>query len=213
MIGQKNQTLTGFQIDEAYTPKLPGVFPFGSVVVQSDDLIASQAGGLINASRLTHVKGGISFCTNDKERSGLVNGMKASKIIVSTIEYIDTSFLKSNLIEEVEVLCRAVGNADEYGDGAFEINLCMQLDGALGSSERRPGEQGQTQVNGSGIDGINQLIDVQAVGVLSIQTASFANEYLSENESAGVHSLLRMSFHVLRHTIQMQDTPFYQLAS
>ena len=32
VVGQKNQTLTGFRIDEAYSPKLPRVFPFGSVV-------------------------------------------------------------------------------------------------------------------------------------------------------------------------------------
>ena len=36
---------------------------------------------------------------------------------------------------------------------------------------------------------------------------------LSENESARVHSLLRMSFHILGYSIQMQDTPFFQLAS
>ena len=72
VVGQKDQTLTGFRIDEAYSPKPPGVLPFGSVVVRADDLIASQSGGLIDASRLTHVKAGIGFCTDDKESGSLV---------------------------------------------------------------------------------------------------------------------------------------------
>ena len=137
VVGQKDQTLTGFGIDEAYSPHRVRVLPFGSVVVQSDDLITSQASGLINASRPTHVKGGIGFCTNDKERSGLINAIKASKIIVSTIEYINTPDLISNLIEEVKVLCGAAGNADRHGDGAFEINLGVLLELADVSSKNK----------------------------------------------------------------------------
>ena len=36
---------------------------------------------------------------------------------------------------------------------------------------------------------------------------------LGENESAGVHPLLRMIFHISGHSIQMQDTSLFQLAS
>jgi hypothetical protein len=32
---------------------------------------------------------------------------------------------------------------------------------------------------------------------------------LSENESAGVHPLLRMIFHISGHSIQMQDIPLF----
>ena len=56
----------------------------------------------------------------------------------------------------------------------------MQFDGALGLSEVGPGEHGQAQVDGGGVQGIDGVIEFQPQVVLGIQGPGEADEGVGE---------------------------------
>ena len=56
----------------------------------------------------------------------------------------------------------------------------MQFDGALGLSEVGPGEHGQAQVDGGGVQGIDGVVEFQSQVVLGIQGPGDADEGVCE---------------------------------
>jgi hypothetical protein len=56
----------------------------------------------------------------------------------------------------------------------------VQLDGALSSPEVRPGKERQTQVDGSGVEGIDGLRKFQSEAVSRVQALGFLDQELGE---------------------------------
>src|ERR1017187_6563877 len=56
----------------------------------------------------------------------------------------------------------------------------MQLDRALAATELRPGEQGQTQIDGGGVEGINGLGQVHGERLVAVEVAGHTDEHLGE---------------------------------
>ena len=75
---------------------------------------------------------------------------------------------------------RPLRDTHEYGDGPGQVDLRVQLDGGLSSSEGGPWKHRKAEIDSGSIHGVNQLIEIQSAGVLGIQSASLANHHLSE---------------------------------
>ena len=56
----------------------------------------------------------------------------------------------------------------------------MQFDGPFGGAEAGPGEDGETQVNGGGIEGVDGLLECQTKVLVEIQLPSRMNQGLCE---------------------------------
>ena len=112
VVGEENQTFICQWIHKADTTQMSWKITFGLICVQADNLVTPQSGGLVDWTGLAYVKTRITFYSDNKESSCLVDGVKTSKINVSTIEYIDTPGFETNLVEEVHVMHGTVRNAD-----------------------------------------------------------------------------------------------------
>ena len=74
----------------------------------------------------------------------------------------------------------SVGNMDEAGDGAAQVEQRVQLDRRLGGAEWRPREQRQAEVDGRGVesvDGFGQF-DPEALGL--VELARLSDQALGE---------------------------------
>lgn len=180
MVGQKDESLSRFSVYEANTPKRLRIVPFSFCGAQANDLIASQSGRLVHWTGLENVEARVLFAPDDEVGTGLFNPKEAFEIEVSPVEHIDAASFEKDLVEEVHVMDRPLGNTHEYGDGTGQVDLRVQLDGGLGCSESGPREHGEAKVDGGGIDGVDQLIEVQSVGVARVQSAGLADENLGE---------------------------------
>lgn len=76
----------------------------------------------------------------------------------------------------------AVGDPNEAGNPAPQIQQCVQLDRGLLllAAERSPGEQGQAQVDGGGIERENRTGQVAREGLAGIQLPSPGEQLLGE---------------------------------
>ena len=69
---------------------------------------------------------------------------------------------------------------DKRRDATLQVQQCMQFNGRLGLAEVRPGEHGQAQVNGGGVEGVDGVIEFQPQVLLGIQGSGQADEGVSE---------------------------------
>lgn len=180
VICQKSQALVGITVEIADSAEPLGVISFAFVGAQFDNLIAPDAGRFINAAGLAGCKAGVGFAAYYEECICRMQPEQAAKVEVSSVENIDTACLKYHAIQEVDVMDRSISNADEYRDLALDVDLGVQLNGSLRSSECRPRKQGKAQVNGGSVHRIHHLVDVQAVGVASMQSTRLTYENLGD---------------------------------
>jgi hypothetical protein len=96
---------------------------------------------------LSHRAGNVGLGTQDVERPGL----------------------RQDLIEDVDVMHFAPGNAEKRGDVAVQIEQSMHLDSDLVLAESGPGKQGQTEVDGGRVQCIQAVVQIRADRVRGIE--------------------------------------------
>ena len=180
VICQEDQALSSLGIKEADTSEFFRVVSFTFVSAQPNGLIAAQTAGLIDCTRLTQAKSHIAFCPDDKVGVRAFDSKESGKVQVSTVENIDASCFKKHPIHEVNVMNRSVCNMHEDRYRTSQINLSVELNRSFGFAEMSPRKHRQTQINRGGVDGINNLVDVESVGVFAIKSSRLANQNLSE---------------------------------
>jgi hypothetical protein len=117
---------------------------------------------------------------DDKESCCLLYYMQTCKIEIATIEDIDGARFDSNLIEDVDLVDLSVGNDDYGGNTAPQIQKGMKLDSALALSKDGPGEKRQTQIDGSGIQGVYCLFQFYPKVLADIKFSGLVDQDLSE---------------------------------
>lgn len=180
VICEESQALVGITVKITDSTESHGVIPFAFVCAQFNDLIASKAGRFINAAGLAGCEASVGFTAYYEERICRMQPEQSVEVEVSSVENIDAACLKDHAIQEVDVMDRPIGNADEYRDLALNVDLSVQLNCSLRSSECRPRKHGKAQVNGGSVHGVNHLVDVQPVGVASMQSTRLPYENLGD---------------------------------
>lgn len=180
IIREESQTLVRFGIEKGNAAKAVGVIPFALLGVQDYNLIASEAGGFINNAGITHGESGIGFAAYNEESVSLMDTKKTTEIQVSAIKNVDTSSFKYHAIQEVDIMHRPIGNADEHRDRAGKVDLSVQLDSRFCASKRGPREYCKTKIYGRSIYSVNHFFDVQPVRVITVQMARFPDQDLPD---------------------------------
>ena len=70
----------------------------------------------------------------------------------------------------------AVADVDERRNRAAQVQQRVQFDGRLGRAKRRPVEQGQAQIDGGGVQGINRVVQIDTERVACVQLARAADQ-------------------------------------
>ena len=84
------------------------------------------------------------------------------------------------MIQDVDVVQLSVGNQDEFGNIALEVQQCMQFDRPFGSPKLCPGKQRKAQVDGGGVQGVDRGVEVETEVVAQIELFGSLDEDLSE---------------------------------
>ena len=180
VVGKKDQSLACMGIDITDTPECFGIISFPFPCAQSDCLVASQSGGFVDRSRLADVELCVAFCANDKGCLYQINAVEACEVEVASVDHVDAPRFKNDLVEEMNIVNGAIGNTDKYRNRAGQVDLGMQFDRSLNLAEVCPRKHRQAQVDSRGVDSIDHLVEIESVGVISIESASFADENLPE---------------------------------
>ena len=194
MVCKEDQGFPGFRIDKTDTAQPTGIVPFSFFGFKANGLVAPQAGHFIDRPRFENIETRVLFGANNEIRAGRLDSEQSGEIEIATIKNVDASRVVINLIHEVNVVDRTVGDPHEYGDWASEIDLSVKLDRRFGGSKMRPRKDRQAQIDGGSINGINHLVEIKSVGVTDIQPSRLTNENLSECfVNAPVPMLVRVS--------------------
>jgi len=84
-VGQKDQALVVFGIEELDEPQVLRVIFAGLRGDQHNGLIATQSSGIVHGARIIATTWQIGFATNDKERFGLMESEPRGEISEVTI--------------------------------------------------------------------------------------------------------------------------------
>lgn len=194
VVCKKDQPFPGFRIYITDTSQSSGKVPLSLFGSEADSLVAPQASCFIDRPRFDDIETHVAFGTDHEIRTGGLDSEQSGEIEITTIKNVDASRVVIDLIHEVNIVDRTVGDPHEYWNWAGEIDLSVKLDRRFGGSEMRPWEDRQAQINGGSINGINHLVEIESVGVTCIQPLRLADENLSECfVNAPVTMLVRVS--------------------
>jgi hypothetical protein len=90
-----------------------------------------------------------------EEGSSPMHPIKPGEVEVAAIHPVESSGLRSNLVEPVDIVRISSGAADKRWNGAVQIEQRVPLDGGLGRPEMRPGKQAHAQVDGGRIQRVH----------------------------------------------------------
>ena len=98
-----------------------------------------------------------------------MEGIQTLEVHVGSIHDIHSARLANQLVQDADVVDLAVRDPNEAGNPAAQLQQGMQLDGGPGTPERSPREQGQTQVEGRGVESEDGTGKVDSDGLADIQ--------------------------------------------
>jgi hypothetical protein len=180
VVRKEGQALSRIRIEKADTPKLHWVVSFGFFSAQSNNLVATQAAGLIDWVGLADVESGVAFRPYNKVSVCTLYPKQSCEVDVSAVKDINAASLNKHLIHEVDVMNRTVCNLYKHRDRSGQIDLGVEFYRRFGFAKMSPRKHRQAQINRGSINGINHLTDVEPVGVLAIQPPCLANQNLRE---------------------------------
>ena len=118
--------------------------------------------------------------SHDEERRAKGEHEEAFEIDVGPIHDVEGAGLGADLVEDVDVVHFAVGNADKRGDVASQVQQRVHLHGSLAPAELGPREQREAQVDGGRVQSVEGLIEIQADRIAGVQGPRDANQDLGE---------------------------------
>ena len=182
IVGDEDQELPRFRIQKAYSAQVVGEALLGFRSVEANRLVGPQAGGLVHSSRLPSVEAHVGLRPGDEEGESSVDASQPSEIDVSTVHYVECSSLENDPIQSVDIVDPPLGDRHELGNGASQVDHCVELDRRLPLSEASPGKEVHAQAYRGRVDGVDDLVDCRYVSVRRVQPPRLADEHLSELE-------------------------------
>lgn len=135
---------------------------------------------LVHRVGIASLELGIALGASDKERVGLMNHKQALEIQITAIEQIERARLDGQLVQGVDLVGLTVGNMDESGYIASQIQQSVQPHRRLGLSERRPRKNRQTQIDGGCVERVNGRIQIDSQRLAGVQRTGNANQVLRQ---------------------------------
>lgn len=176
VVGQEDETLAGVRIDVLDASEVGGVFDGGIDSSEDNGLIAAQSGALVHATLRHAAKLKILLAAGDEERHVLLKPIQAAKVDVATVHDIEGTGFQKQMVEGFDIVGFSAGNVDKTGDVAAQVDEGMEFDRRLAPAKLRPGEQGQTEIDGRGIEGIDRFFQIDCQWFAGIKVPGMANE-------------------------------------
>ena len=134
----------------------------------------------IHRVRVTPFEFGIALGAGHKESVGFVNDEQSCEIQIAPVHQVEGARLQHQIVHDVDLVGLAVGNVNEAGDVASQVQQRVQLDGRLGRTKWCPCKDRQTQVYRAGVEGVDRRIELHTKRLRGIQRSCNANQVLGE---------------------------------
>ena len=82
----------------------------------------------------------------------------------------------TRVVQHIDLMRLAVGDVNEAGDAAMQIQQGVQLDGGLDGAKRCPRMQRQTQIDGAGVERVDASIQIDSQRMLGIQRSGHVSQ-------------------------------------
>ena len=113
---------------------------------------------------IDNLKLGLSFLPNDEESPTDLYLEESVKVEISSVKDIAGIGLVFNPVHSLVVADLGVCDSVEYGDLCGDVNLGVDFDAGLCTAEKRPTEDGHTEVDCSGINCIEASVEFKLFG-------------------------------------------------
>ena len=165
MIDQEDQRAVLLSIVKSHPAQRLGIDLIRVETAEPDRLIAAQAAVGLDGAPLGYVElSGIGFGSNDKERTCAGDPGEACKIQIAAIHNVDGASFDRQLVEDVDLVNRALGQSDERGNRAAQIQQGMQFDCRLGGPKVGPRKEDQARVDHGSVERIDRLLQLEREG-------------------------------------------------
>ena len=151
---------------------------FGRIIYDSSDnarilltiLLLDKADALVFEDVVCSIKDVLSIdnlvcrlalLPDDEECSEHMNLIESGEVKVSSVKDIAGQSLVSEPVHRVNIVDFGIGNPVKHRNLRNNVNLCVNLDARLGAPELSPSENRHTEVDGSGVDGIELAMQLK----------------------------------------------------
>lgn len=115
----------------------------------------------------------LALLPDNEESSEHMNLIETGEVKVSSVKYIAGKSLICEPVHRVDIMDFGVGNPIKYRNFRGNVNLRMDFNARLCASEFCPSENGHTEINGRGVDGIEPAMQFK----LLCDTLGLGNGY------------------------------------
>jgi hypothetical protein len=136
--------------------------------------------GFVDGLGIETFKIEIVLVSHHQKRQGLVEGIKMSKIEIPSIQDIDGSRFRKELIEDHDIVNLSMSNDDDGRDASMKIQEGMQFHSTFPFARGCPRKQRQTKIDGGGVQGIDRLIQLYAKGIFGIKASGPGNQNMGK---------------------------------
>lgn len=115
----------------------------------------------------------LALLPDNEEGSEHMNLIETGEVKVTSVKYIAGKSLICEPVHRVDIMDFSVGNPIEYRNLRGDVNLHMDFNARLCTSEFCPSEHGHTEINDRGVDGIEPAMQLK----LLCDTLGLGNGY------------------------------------
>lgn len=106
--------------------------------------------------------------------------VQSGEIEIAAIHQVICAGFYHQIVEDIDLVGLAVGDVNEAGDGAAQVEQRVQFDGRFGGTKRCPRIHRQAQIDGRGIEGIYRRFEIHDKRFADIQGARHRNQVLRQ---------------------------------
>jgi hypothetical protein len=148
--------------------------------LQRDGLIALHAPALVHGMRNETTETEVLACPCNEESTVQGPTIQSFEVEVTAIHDVEGARLRSKLIQHIDIVNAGRSNANKRGNLATQIEQRVQFQSVLRGTEVGPGKQCHAQVDGSGVEGIDGVGQVEPQVFVAVQPSRFCNQRLCE---------------------------------
>lgn len=180
VVGQEDELLLGFEIDELHSSQQHWKIRPGFLDRRLANMIALKTGETIDGKRVMTCELKVGFGPGDEERASIGDFGQASEVHVATVHQIERASFEEQLIEPSHVVLARSSHMNACGDWSAQIDLGVHLDSSLGLAEVRPREKRQRQIDRGGIQSVDRVVEFDAKIFAGVERSRLANEALCQ---------------------------------
>ena len=168
VVGQLGAGLASGFVPEAHATELAQVVAGCAWVGKDDGLSADKAGGAIHRVGVEAPELEVALGPDDEYSPAATQIGESWEVEVHTIQNVDGVGLRQERIQHSVVGEGGGGGPEVGGDSALKLQKRVELDGAAVPSDLGPGEEGQTEIDVGGIQGVDALVHLQVQRIFGV---------------------------------------------